>query len=275
MMSKKSTHAKLRREPGSEAVRATSREGGALQVGRILVVTAAASLLIGIIAGPILAGNHASAADTSGTPEHTLTVSGTGQVSVAPDIADVMLGMSVQKPTVKEARATAATSMTAVIAAVKKTGVADKDIVTTNLSLTPVYDYSANGSAPRLVGYQFSNTVKVTVRDLNKLAAVVDDAVSAGATTVQGISFRLDNAKPVEAQARQIAMTDARAKADALAKSAGVSIKGVASISESSTTPITYRNYLVGAEDAAGASTPIQTGSTDIEIQVTVSYLIG
>jgi hypothetical protein len=249
---------------------------GPITLARAIAVTAAASLLIGIIVGPIIANNHAQGAATTDTPpEHTISVSGSGLVSVSPDVADVYLGVVVTKPTAKDARSAAATQMTAVIAAIKKLGIADKDINTTNVSLAPVYDY--NSGTSRLTGYQFGNTVKVTVRDIARVADVVDDSVAAGATTVQGISFRLDNPKTVEAQARNLAMTDARAKADALAAAAGVQIKGVASISEvtSSSGPVYYAAPAMLDSKAAGVSTPIQTGSTDISIQVTVSYLIG
>ena len=273
-MNEETINAKLDRSPAA-AAEGSSRPGP-LTLGRIVAVTAAFSLLVGIIAGPIIANSHAQGADTSGTPEHTVTVSGLGDVSVAPDVADVILVVSVTKPTVKDARAAAASSMDAVLAAVKKDGVADKDLATVDLSLSPVYDYGSGSSVPRLVGYQFSNTIKATVRDLANVAAVVDDSVAAGATTVQGISFRLDDPKPVEAQARQMAMTDARTKADALAQAAGVQIKGVASIAEVTvSSPIYYAAADLADKAAAPVSTPIQTGTTDITIQVTVSYLIG
>ncbi len=243
--------------------------------GRAIAVTAAASLLIGIIVGPIISGHPTIAADPTGTPEHTVTVSGSGQVSVSPDVADVVLGVSVTKPTVAEAQSAAATSMASVVAALKKDGVDTKDIVTVNLSLSPVYDYNTNGAAPRLVGQQYTNTVRVTVRDLGRVAAVVDDTVSAGATTIQGISFRLDDPKAVQTHARQLAMDDARAKANALTAAAGVSVKGVASISETSTTPIVYNAPSMDKAAAAQVSTPILTGTTDIVITVSVTYLIG
>lgn len=252
------------------------RHAGSVTIGRAIAVTAAASLLIGIIVGPIISGHPTLAADPAGTPEHTVTVSGSGLVSVAPDVADVVLGVSITKPTVAEAQSTAATSMAAVIAAIKKDGVDPKDIVTVNLSLSPVYDYSNSGAAPRLVGQQYTNTVRVTVRDLKTIASVVDDTVAAGATTIQGISFRLGDPKAVEAQARKLAMADARTKADELASAGGVSVKGVASISETTTTPIVYSGVAMDKAAAAGqVATPIQTGTTDVTIQVTVSYLIG
>jgi uncharacterized protein YggE len=257
------------RRPATPAAART----GILTMGRALAITAAAGLVVGLVVGPIISGHPALAADpTTTAPEHTVTVSGSGEVSVAPDVADVVLGVQVTKPTVAEAQSAAANAMSAVIAAVKRDGVDAKDIVTVNLSLTPVYDYSA--SPAKLTGQQFTNVVKVTVHDINRVAAIVDDAVSAGATTIQGISFRVDNPKNVATQARQMAMQDARAKADALASSAGVAVKGVASITETaSSTPIYYSSG--AAMDKAAASTPIQTGTTDVVVNVTVSYLIG
>jgi uncharacterized protein YggE len=248
---------------------------GPITIGRVIAVTAAASLLVGIIVGPIVSGHPTLATDTSGAPERVVTVSGAGEVSVAPDVADVVLGVSVQKPTVAEAQSAAATSMNAVIAATKADGVDPKDIVTVNLNLSPVYDYNSNGSAPKLVGQQFTNTVKVTVRNLASVASVVDDSITAGATTVSDISFRLNDPTTVQAQARKLAMADARTKADALTSAAGVSVKGVAEITETTSQPTPV--YYSGALDAkaAAVSTPIQTGTTDVVVQVTVSYLIG
>ena len=162
--------------------------------------------------------------------EHTITVSGVGLVSAEPDVADIMIGVSVTKPAVKDARAGAAVAMTAVIAAAKQAGVADRDIRTANLSLNPVQRY--DGNAPKLIGYEFANTVRITVRDLSKVPDVVDQAAAVGATTINGISFRIDDPTKVEAKARELAMADARARADALARLAGVAIRGVAAISE-------------------------------------------
>jgi uncharacterized protein YggE len=256
--------------------RAAERHAGPVTVGRAIALTAAASLLVGIMVGPIMGGHPALAANPSTGTEHTVTVSGTGEISVAPDVADVVIGVMVQKPTVAEAQSAAATAMTSVLAAIKKDGVADKDITTVNLSLTPVYDYSSGGSAPKLVGQQFANTVQVTVRDLKSVASVVDDSTSAGATTIAGITFRLNDPKSVQAQARQLAMADARSKADALTFAANVSVTGVSTITETTaqTNPIYYGAALDAAK-AQSVSTPIQTGTTDIVVQVTVSYLIG
>jgi uncharacterized protein YggE len=125
-----------------------------------------------------------------------------------------------------------------------------------------------------------TNVVSVHVRDINKVADVIDDSVAAGATTVNGVAFDVADRASAENQARDAAVKDARAHADALASAAGVTITGVASINETATSyPFPY--YGVSADAAKGGApgapsvpTPIQPGTQDITINVTVSYTI-
>ncbi len=166
--------------------------------------------------------------------------------------------------------------MTRVLAALKRLGIADKDIQTTTLSLQPVYAYSNGTTAPRITGYTLSNGVAATIRDLNKIGNAIDDSLAAGATTFDGVVFRVDDPSAAERQARTDAMTQAKARADTLASAAGVSIIGVASISETAA-PTPFPVYY-GADRAAalpsGPATPIQPGTTDVTVTVAVAYLI-
>jgi uncharacterized protein len=247
-----------------------------------LAIVAVAALVVGLFAGPTLAGALRPVADgptspsaaTDQPPEHTLSVSGSGKVTVVPDIATVDLGVSVERPTAKAARQAAAAAMTRVVDAIRRIGIDDKDIATVNVSLGPVYDYPS-GSSPRVRGYQLDNTVTVTVRNLDQLGDVLDDGVTAGATTVQGISFDVADRAAAEAQAREAAVKDAKAKADTLANGLGIHISGVASVSEQVSTPIWYgRNFAAAGAVAQDASTPVMPGSTDVTIDVAVSFLI-
>ena len=241
-----------------------------------LAIGAFAGLALAVAFGPALAMRPARAVDPATTPEHTISVSGTGRVTTTPDVADVRVGVQITRPKVRDAQAAAATAMTAVIAALKKAGIADKDIQTTSLSLQPVYDYSSNSNPPRLTGYQIVNAVQATVRKLDTISDVIDGALAAGATTLDGINFRVDDPAAAESQARDVAMKDARATADALAKAAGVSITGVASISEqagSAPVPVPYLQA-GGAKDAVAASTPVQVGTNEVDVAVNVVYLI-
>jgi uncharacterized protein YggE len=245
-----------------------------------LLVLVAGALLVGLAAGPVLAAAtapqrvvYAAPAAEGDTAHHTKTVAGRGQVTVVPDMATVNLGVLVQRDKAKAAREAGARAMTEVIAALKALGIDDKDIQTAWVSLNPVYDYRS--TTQRITGYQLQNTVSVTVRDLSKISDVLDDSVISGATTVNGISFDVADRTAAEANARTAAMVDAKAKADTLAGAAGVAITGVASISESVSTPIWYAPEMSAAGAAEDrASTPVMPGSTDVTISVSVSYLI-
>jgi uncharacterized protein len=243
-------------------------EGGRLSW---LITGASVGVLAAVLLAPHL-GTVARAADST-NPEHTISVSGTGRILVKPDIADVSIGVSVSRSKARQSEQDAAALMADVIAALKAAGVKDADIQTANLSLSPEYDWSSN--TQRLTGYRTDNIVSVTIRDLEKVGETIDAAVDAGATAVNGISFRVSDETKVQEQARAAAMADAKSKGDALAKAAGVSISGVQSISEISSpmpTPIMYANAGVAARDA---TTPIQPGQVSLEVTVTVVYLIG
>jgi uncharacterized protein YggE len=250
--------------------------------GRIGWVATAAvgGLLIGLVAGPVMAGAVAprtfapTNAATDQPPEHTISVVGTGTVVVVPDMATIRLGVSVERKTARAARDDAARAMTAVIAAIRKLGVEERDIATSTVSLGPVYDYPQNAT-PRIRGYQLQNVVTVTVRKLDAVSDLVDGSVSAGATTVDGITFDVADRTAAEATAREAAVKDAKARAETLAAGVGVRIAGVASISESVSTPVWYgREYTFGAAQA-DAATPVLGGTTDVVITVSIAFLIG
>ena len=243
-------------------------------------IAAVAALAVGLLAGPALAAviaprsyTVAPGAATDGTAEHTISVAGSGKVTVIPDMGTIRLGVVVERKTAKEAREAAAAAMTKVVDAVRKLGIADKDIATANVSLNPVYDYPANAT-PRIRGYQLNNTITITVRDLDKISDVLDDGVAAGANSVDGISFDVADRAAAEAQAREAAVKDAKAKADTLANGLGVRITGVASVSESVSTPIWYQPAFGAVAADKAAETPVLPGSTDVVISVQVSFLI-
>ncbi len=240
---------------------------------RFLAGLAAGALLVAAVA-PYFAPSAARALPAATTAAvDTIDVTGTGSVTRAPDVADVRLGVRAQRPTAAAARSDAAVAMTAVLAALRRDGLAEADVQTVSLSLQPQYDYSAAG-APRLIGYLMQNEVAATVRDLTRLGVVVDDAVAAGATTVDGVDLRVGDPSAAERQARIAAIADARARADALAGAAGVSIVGVASITETSAPVPSPIPYAATAPRADAVQTPIQAGSLQIAVTVDVAYRI-
>jgi uncharacterized protein YggE len=204
----------------------------------------------------------------------TIVVGGTGRIAVDPDLAVLRLGVAITRPTVGEARAAAADTMTAILAALDSAGVARRDVRTALLSVQPRYDYR-DGGAPALTGYDLANSVEVTVRDLATLGDVVDASLRAGATSMDGLSFRLDDPRRPEREARTLAVAAARARADVLAEAAGVAIRGVVEIVEGGPPPTWPPAKASRMLASADAGTPVEAGTTDIIVSVTVTYRIG
>lgn len=211
-------------------------------------------------------------ADTTSTPG-TIVVSGTGRVAVDPDVADLRLGVSIARPSVDAARTAAAQAMDAILSAVTAAGVARRDVRTTLLSVQPRYDYR-DGKAPTLTGYDLSNVVEVTVRDLAILGGVVDGALTAGATSLDGLAFRVSDPREAERGARTAAVAEARARAEVLAAAAGVTIAGVTDIVEGGSPPLWPQPKAARMMMAAEASTPVEAGTTEIAVTVTVTFRI-
>jgi uncharacterized protein YggE len=161
----------------------------------------------------------------------TLNLSAYGETKAAPDMATITLGVSTQGETAQVAMEANARRMAAVMASLKRAGLDGKDIQTSNLNLSPQYRYPQN-QAPELTGYQASNQVTITVRDLAKLGPAVDATVAAGANQVQGISFGLADPAPAENAARLEAVKALRAKAELYARATGHRVARLVSLSE-------------------------------------------
>jgi uncharacterized protein len=209
------------------------------------------------------------------TSTGTIVVSGTGRVAVQPDVADLRLGVTVAKPTVEAARGEAAATMDAILRAVDGAGVARADVRTAMLSVQPRYDYR-DGRAPVLTGYEIANVVEVSVRDLSALGDVIDATLTAGATSMDALSFRLADPRPAEREARRQAMAEARSRADVLAEAAGVTVQGVSDIVEGQ--PVRPPGPVAKAQRmalAADAGTPVEAGTLEVAVTVSVTYRAG
>jgi uncharacterized protein YggE len=242
----------------------TLRTLGAGALGALIVAVAALSVRSGPVSGAPTTGADPTV--------HSITVSASGKITVVPDVARVNLGVTISKPTVKAVREAGAKAMTDIIAALKALGIDDKDIQTTNLSLYPQY---SNASPPKVVGYQISEQVQVTVRDLDKAGDAVDAATAHGATDVNGISFEI--ADPVKAQndARAAAVAAARVSAEAMATAGKVSLGTVISITDATVPSPIYYNYgAMKSAPAADTATPVQPGTQDLSATVTVVFEI-
>lgn len=195
-----------------------------------------------------------------------ITVSGEGQVSVAPDLALLSGGVSTTGKTARESSEANAKLMTAVMGALKAAGIAEVDIQTTRLSLFPLRDNSKTSDL-RIIGFQATNQVTVKIRDTGKVAEVIDRLVGAGANDISGLQFVVSApSKPLD-QAREAAIADARRKAEIYATAANAKLGAAVSITEEGTVspgPMVMRS--------AKEATPIAPGEQIQRISVSVSY---
>lgn len=210
----------------------------------------------------------------SGDTAAQITVTGEGKVTVSPDLAELSFGVTTGRvATAKQALAKLSTSMNAVVDAVKKLGIDEKDIVTAQLSMNPVYDYTQNGQIPR--GFEASQTLSVKVRDLDKIGDVLGAATQAGANNAGGVNFTIDNPDDLKTQARSIAIKKAQAHAKLLADQLGVKLGKVHSFMENGggySPPIMMREgYAAGVASDAKAL-PVPSGQQDILSNVTLTY---
>jgi uncharacterized protein len=182
----------------------------------------------------------------------SISVSGEGTAIAVPNIAKVDLGVDVTNRTLTAARDEAANKMNSIVQKLKDFGIADKDIQTIVYSVYPQQDY--NNSSVALIGFEVTQVDEVTIRDLSKVGNIVDAVVDLGANNISGINFTVEDMTPMQAQAREKAMADAKSKADQLAKLAGVTLGPVFSVSESTGFfPIPFTQGGTAAKSAAPA----------------------
>lgn len=204
----------------------------------------------------------------------TLNLSAYGETRVAPDKAAINLGVNNEAPTAAAALSANSQQMNTVIAALKKAGIAEKDIQTSGLNLSAQYDYVQN-EPPRLRGYQASNQVTVTVNDLAKLGAAVDATVKAGANQVNGISFGLKDPTAAENAARQQAVKALAAKADLYAQATGHRVLRLVNLNEGggyTPAPPPMPMMAYARMEKAGDSTPVSAGELSVRVDITGLY---
>jgi hypothetical protein len=203
-------------------------------------------------------------------PQRSITVTGTGMVTLTPDIAYINIGVHSQDASASVALTENSASAQAVMVVIKAAGVDDKDIQTTNFSIYPQQQYDNNGNMTGIL-YVVENTVYVTVRDLTTLGSLLDATVRAGANTINSISFDLADKTEALTQARSAAVADARKQADELTSATGVSLGEVQTISYyDSSAPITIQYSR--SDMAGGGNVPVQAGSMQISTTVTIVY---
>ncbi len=204
-----------------------------------------------------------------------ISVSGEGVVTAQPNVAHLTLGVEVFNPSLSAAQADASSRMDAVIKKLHADGIADGDIRTVGFSINPQYDNRDNQN-PTLRGYQIQNLVDVKSANVAGLGALVDDVVGAGATRVYGIRFEADNAQQLKDQARDLALQNARIKAEQLARGTGVSLGAPILVEDNESGGVTPVRAAPAAAPAAAAApaTPIQPGELQIRSTIHVVWSI-
>lgn len=209
------------------------------------------------------------------TPAPALNLSAYGEVKVAPDMATITFGVTTEAPTAQAAMADNARRMQEVFAALSRAGIADRDIQTSGLNLSPQYDYVQN-EPPKLRGYQASNRVTVNIMDLTRVGTTADAVVSAGVNQIDGISFGLKDPKTAEDQARVLAVRALQAKAALYAQALGVTLGPIRTLNEGggyqAPQPMPMMARMAMADSA---STPVAAGELAVRIDITGTYDLG
>jgi uncharacterized protein len=257
-----------------------------------VVRTAGAALVLAGLLAAGAAGSPGVVKAQDATPEEsmpagvpTVSVSGHGQVDVPPDTASVSIGIDVIQPTLAEAQAQATAQATAVIEALKAAGIADEDIQTAYFSVNILRDYDAapavgatpesvNADPTLITGFEIVNQLQVTVRDTDMLGALLDEAVTAGANSISGVTFYVDDQTAAASEARRLAVEDARTKAKELAAAGGLTLGSVASIAEGTVSPMPPPMPAGAGRDMAEAqaAVPVQPGSSTVAVDVSLTF---
>jgi len=225
---------------------------------------ALAAAAAGLLAAPALAQT---------APPPAISVTSEAAVQVAPDQAQIDGGVANDAKTAREASDANNAAMGKVLLALKGAGIDEKDFQTSRLSLQPQYATSSKAAErPSVVGYRATNRVTIRVRDVSKVAGMIDVLVGAGANDIGGINFEVSQASKLLDDAREQAIADARRKAQIYAKAAGVTLGEPLSISEEGSATPVCRSKVAGGMTASAA--PVAQGEETLSVTVNVSWAI-
>jgi hypothetical protein len=223
------------------------------------------TLAIALLSAPALA-------QTPADFPAAISVTGEAQISVPPDLATIDAGVATDARTAREASDANNAAMAKVLQALKAASIDEKDYQTSRLSLQPQYATSRSSGPSPITGYRASNRVTVKIRDVTKVANVIDVLVGAGANDVGNIAFSVSQASKLLDDARTQAIADAHRKAEIYAKAAGVTLGAPLSISEEGAPRPVFRGKMMAG--MAAAPTPIAQGEETLSISVSVTWAI-
>lgn len=216
---------------------------------------------------------HAEGKDDA-TPR-TITVSGHGEVQAEPDMASIQTGVTSEADTARAALDANTQAMQQVLDGLKETGIAEKDLQTSQFSIYPVYrNDKTTDNAPKVIGYRVTNQLAVIVRDLTKLGDILDKTVSLGSNRMSGIRFSIDDTAKLEDEAREAAVKDALHKAKLLAGASGVSVGRILTIQESGSSMPSPVYMKADMMEARSASVPVAAGEQTVSANVSMTIEI-
>ena len=206
-----------------------------------------------------------------------LRVRGSAEVRVAPDLAVVRLGIAEEEPTARGAQNAVNNVAGAILEAVRGVGIAERNVQTVRLVLSPVYSPRGPGDReePRIVGYRASNTVSVRVENLELVGQVIDAALDVGANQMEGVSFGLQDDQTVRQQALRQAIAEARGKANAMADALGVELEAIMAVTEDNVfvrQPVMEAASIMALQ--GGAPTSVSPGEVSVSASVSIEYRI-
>ncbi|WP_115513382.1 SIMPL domain-containing protein [Xanthomonas arboricola] len=235
-------------------------------------------LALSIAAGTAMTAHAQSASNYTIPNDGTLlNVSAEAEAKRVPDIATLSAGVVTQAADSNAAMRQNAEQMSKVMAAVKAAGIADKDVQTSGINLSPQYTYKEN-EAPKIIGYQASNTVSLKVRDISKLGKVLDTLVAQGANDINGPSFSVDQPEAAYDEARVAALKKAQARAETYAKSLGLKVRRIVSISEGRSGGGVVRPMMMAASmrsAKAEMDTQVAPGESTLSITLEATFELG
>lgn len=206
-----------------------------------------------------------------------LNVSAEAEAKRVPDVATISAGVVTQATDGNAAMRQNAEQMDKVMAAIRAAGIAEKDIQTSGINLSPQYKYAEN-QAPQITGYQASNTVNLKVRDLTKLGKVLDALAAVGANQINGPSFEIDQPEPVRDEARLAALKKAQARAETYAKALGLRVRRIVSINEGGNggfPPPMPMMRAMAADAGMAKETSVSPGETTLSVSLDVVFELG
>lgn len=234
--------------------------------------TLLAALLLGAASLPTMAVAQQTPSITQNIAGSRLDISATGEVTRVPDIAMISAGVVSRSATATGALQDAADRMQRVLTALKRAGVEDRDLQTSNISLNPEYRY-VNNEPPQLTGYSASNTVTVRFRDIANAGKILDALVKEGANQLNGPTLTIDKPEAALDEARAKAVAQGRARAELYARSLGMRVVKIVSVSESGGyAPPPMPPMVMMAERSQAADSKIDAGEQKLSVSVSMTF---